>query len=84
MILKIILVFVFVKILIDYLWQKEGLDIDLPVLNATDDKGIADTCSINIKFPKYDSVKNLYTNDNNFLYNNFNNIKRSANPKDCN
>jgi hypothetical protein len=65
--------------------MKEGLvDLDTSVMSHIGEKRLTkETCSINIKFPNYDSVKNVYNNDNNYLFNNFSNIKRAANPYDC-
>lgn len=85
MLLKIILVIVFVKILVDLLWIKEGLlDLDPPVLNRVNDTTPKnENCNINIKFPNYDSATNTYNNNNNYIFNNFSNIKKAANPDVC-
>jgi hypothetical protein len=84
MILKIILGIVLVKILIDFLWTKEGYSEDYDIaLNNTGDKAIVEKCSINIKLPNYDAVKNVYNNDNDYIFNNYQNIKRAANPDVC-
>lgn len=84
MILKIILVIVVVKILIDFLWIKEGLtDTFDTALNQTGDKAVIEKCSINIKFPNYDSINKVYNNDNDYIFNNYQNIKRAANPDVC-
>lgn len=87
MILKIILVIVFVKILLDTFCIKEGLlDLDPPILTqikSKDEKPSSDNCNINIKFPNYDTVNNLYNNNNNYIFNNFSNIIKTANPNSC-
>lgn len=85
MLLKIILVIVFVKILTDFLWVKEGLlDLDPPILNpVTGEKVKPEVCNINIKFPNYDIDKNLYNNNNNYIFNNYGNIEKAANPEIC-
>lgn len=85
MLLKIILVIVFVKILVEFLWVKEGLlDLDPPILNRVNDTTPkSENCNINIKFPNYDSVTNTYNNNNNYIFNNFSNIKKAANPDAC-
>jgi hypothetical protein len=88
MILKIILVIVFVKILLDSFCIKEGLlDLDPPILSQIktkdDEKTSSDSCNINIKFPNYDFEKNLYNNNNNYIYNNFSNILISADSTSC-
>lgn len=83
MILKIILVIVFVKLCLDTLWSRENF-MEVPNLaRLSEDKEKPSKCNINIQFPNYDPVLNLYNNDNNFLFNNFSNIKKSANPDEC-
>ncbi len=68
MILYIILFVVFLKLVTDRLEIREGLDIEPPDLETKCD------FNANIKFPKYNEQKNIYVNDNDFLYNNFQNI----------
>jgi hypothetical protein len=82
MLLKIILVIVFVKMLMDYLCIKEGLLDISPTLNEIGNKS-TDTCNVNIKLPNYDIATGTYNNNNNFIVNNFSNIEKSANPSIC-
>jgi hypothetical protein len=95
MILKIILVIVFVKILVDSLYTIEGyVDLDvkpmtvIPSTIKAEDK--EKDCNINIVFPNPEfentpSGRRLvgYNNDKNSLYYGYMNIIRSANPNDC-
>lgn len=84
MILNIILVIVFVKLLTDFLWLPEGMSEAYDInLNKTSDKNVVEKCSINIKFPNYDAVNNVYNNDNDYIFNNYQNIQRAANPDVC-
>ena len=75
MILYIILLVVILKLATDLLDVREGLDAEPPDLQSK--------CSfdVNVKFPKYDPIRNVYTNDNDFLYNNFQNILLYAKAK---
>ena len=79
MILNIILIVVLVKILIDsfhVLDVKESMvDIEPPALIQMNECEY----SMNLISPYYDSEKNIYNNDNNFMYYNFENIKKIAN-----
>ena len=78
MILNIILLILFLKITVDLFFTREGMvDLDLPVLNIPD-------CDydVNLIFPFYDGNKNIYTNQNNFMYYNYKNILNYAN-KPC-
>ena len=96
MLLKIILVIVFVKMLTDHLWIKEGLltTLDPPPLNPVgddSDKTSMGGCSINIVFPnpvyytneRGEKVLSHYDNANNYMNNNYLNLTRAANPNDC-
>lgn len=73
MILNIILMVVFIKILMDLLTVKEGLDLQLPDLNIKE-------CdyAVNIIFPYYDVKKNIFTDKNNYMYHNYQNIQMYA------
>ena len=73
MILNIILMVVFLKLMVDLLRQREGMDLELPVLNIKD-------CDydINIIFPYYDISANLYTDKKDFMYHNYQNIMNYA------
>jgi hypothetical protein len=73
MILNIILMVVFLKLTIDLFRQREGMDLELPVLNIKD-------CDydINIIFPYYDISANLYTDKSDFMYHNYQNILNYA------
>jgi len=67
---------VLVKILIDVFIVKEGMvDIEPPILNQMKECDYA----MNLISPYYDAEKNLYNNDNNFMFYNFENIKKIAN-----
>ena len=112
MLLKIILVIVFVKILIDNLWIKEGLtdkekkllnegDFSLTedvVLQSMDKPKNPNYCNVNIIFPSFKvneeypymdpatktpKMVGSFNNDAQNLYNSFKNIKKAANPEDC-
>jgi hypothetical protein len=100
MILKILLALVFVKLLTDRLWIKEGIGTEdmmgLGLRNVTkyeptNDPSVSTRCSTNILFPQFVEDKKfpnkertgIYTNDNNFMYNNFRNIQKVANPDMC-
>ena len=97
MFLKIILVIVFVKLLTDLLWIKEGLpsSIEQEPLNAVgknaSEDGTVSSCNINIKFPnpvyytndKGEQVFSHYNTANNYINNDWKNINKSANPDDC-
>jgi hypothetical protein len=53
---------------------REGMvDLELPVLNIGECKYDA-----NLIFPYYDVTKKEYTNQNNFMYHNFQNILKYA------
>lgn len=71
MILNIILMVVFIKLGIDFFCQglKEGMDLEIPVLDIT-------TCNynVNLKFPYYDVERNVFTDKNEYIYNNKQNI----------
>lgn len=73
MLLNIILMIVFVKLFLEVLWFKEGMDLELPSLNIKD-------CDydVNIIFPYYDTINNIYTNQNNFIHSSYRNIKMYA------
>jgi hypothetical protein len=79
MILNIILMVVLVKILIDIFEAfraKEGMvDIEPPALIQMKECDYA----MNLISPYYDAENNLYNNDNNFMFYNFENIKKIAN-----
>ena len=97
MLLKIILVIVFVKLLTDYLWIKEGFPsvLDQPPLNtikmADSDNATSASCNINIIFPnpvyykndKGEQVLSHYDTKNNYINNDWKNINKAANPDDC-
>jgi hypothetical protein len=97
MFLKIILVIVFVKLLTDYLWIKEGFPsvLDQPPLNtikmADSDNASSASCNINIIFPnpvyykndKGEQVLSHYDTKNNYINNDWKNINKAANPDDC-
>jgi len=97
MFLKIILVIVFVKLLTDLLWIKEGLPgvIDQEQLTtikmSESDNATASSCNINIIFPnpvyytndKGEKVLSHYNTNNNYINNDWKNINKSANPDDC-
>jgi hypothetical protein len=112
MLLKIILVIVFVKILIDTLWIQEGLtltdsekqiihnDFSLTEdisLQSMDERKNPNHCNVNIIFPelevnkeypyidpetKQPKIVGSYSNGQN-LFNSLKNIKKAANPRDC-
>jgi hypothetical protein len=73
MLLNIILMIVFVKLFLEILWVKEGMDLELPTLNIKD-------CDydVNIIFPFYDVANKIYTNQNNFIHSSYQNIKTYA------
>jgi len=97
MFLKIILVIVFVKLLTDLLWIKEGLPAvvdqeQLTTIKMSDsDNATADGCNINIVFPnpvyytndKGEQVLSNYDTKNNYINNDWKNINKAANPDDC-
>lgn len=62
---------VFIKLGIDFFRQgsKEGMDLEMPVLDIT-------TCNynVNLKFPYYDVERNVYTDKNDYIYNNKHNV----------
>jgi hypothetical protein len=72
---------VFIKLGIDFLFRqgffrqgfyqglKEGMDLEMPVLDIT-------TCNynVNLKFPYYDIHRNVFTDKNDYIYNNKHNI----------
>lgn len=72
MILNFIMGLVFFYLFIELLWKKEGFDTDVPGM------GINCEFDINIKYPMYDLNNNTYTNRNNYLYNNYQNIIKYA------
>jgi len=78
MLLNIILLILILKITVDLFFTREGMvDLELPVLNIAD-------CDydVNLIFPFYDEKQRIYTNQNNFMYYNFQNILNYAN-KPC-
>ena len=56
---------------------------ELVVKEGMENPGLGVECSINpnVLFPKYDPVLNVYTNDNDTLYNNYQNILLYAKTK---
>ncbi len=76
MLLYIILVVVLVKLGFDHFLMREGMDLEMPSLNVK-------TCDydVNIMFPYYDVAHNIYTDYNQYLYNNYRNILFFAGPE---
>ena len=62
---------VFIKLGIDLFSQgsKEGMNLEMPLLDIT-------TCNynVNLKFPYYDVKRNVFTDKNDYIYNNKQNI----------
>lgn len=84
MLLKIILLFVLFKMAYDLFYVKEGLmSIDPPGLASVGKKEKESSCNVNIKLPKYDYDKKIYINDNDYIFNNFQNIKKYADIDNC-
>jgi len=93
MLLKIILVIVFVKLGVDLFWSTESKEpfVEPPILNKITDGTPSEACNTNIQFPNpvyYTNEKNEkiiygYNNENNYIYNNFSNILKAANPEIC-
>jgi len=73
MILNIILMVVVFKLLIDVFRVREGMDLELPILHMKE-------CdyAVNLVFPYYDAKKNLYTDQNSYMYYNYKNILHYA------
>jgi 5-methylthioribose kinase len=75
-------VIIFVKLGIDLFLsfdKREGMDLEMPVLNIK----LCDY-KVNLVFPYYDVDRKVYTDKNNFIYNNYQNILLYADPAaDC-
>jgi len=88
MILKIIILIIFFQLFLECFRFREGAENEKPAEpgEATytsfniDFSNIGTECEIenNIKFPAYNPLEKIYTNKNNFLYNNRQNILKYA------
>ena len=87
MILKILLLIIFFQLFLECF--REGMigskntsdDTSSPQLEDIEYPILIKGCSYekdNVKFPYYNQTNNTYTNKNNFLYNNFQNILKAA------
>jgi hypothetical protein len=67
-------VVVILKLSLDLFTQREGMDLEPPVLDIKE-------CdyNVNVIFPYLDVKNNLYTDKNNYLYHNYQNILTHAN-----